>query len=92
MEALGLQKGTSGLVITTLYRNGPAHKAGVAPGDVLVGIDGKPASDAREVLLAISGHRPGDRIRLEVLREGKRLELQATAGERPASLPARGRR
>ena len=92
IEAFGLAKDTAGLVITTLYRNGPAHKAGVAPGDVLVAIDGKPASDAREVLLAISGHRPGDKIRLEVLREGKRLELPAIAGERPASLPARGRR
>ncbi len=92
IEAFGLAKDTTGLVISALYRNGPAHKAGLEPGDVLVAIDGKPASDAREVLLAISGHRPGDKIRLEVLREGKRLELQAIAGERPASLPARGRR
>ena len=91
IEAFGLEKGTVGLVITALYRNGPAHKSGVEPGDVLVAIDGKPASDAREVLLAISGHRPGDKIRLEVLREGKRLDLQATAGERPASLPNRRR-
>jgi serine protease DegS len=91
IKAFGLDKGTQGLVITTLFRNGPAHKAGVEPGDVLVAIDGKPAGDAREVLLAISGHRPGDKIRLEVLREGKRLELQAIAGERPASA-SRGRR
>jgi len=85
IEALGVKKGTEGLVITTLYRNGPAHKAGVEPGDVLVAIDGKKAADAREVLLAITAHKPGDKIRLELLRNGSPLTLQATAGVRPVS-------
>jgi Do/DeqQ family serine protease len=91
LEAFGLQKGTEGLVITTLYRNGPAHKAGVEPGDVLVAIDGKKTSDAREVLLAISSHKPGERIKLELMREGKPLVIEAIAGERPATQPRAGR-
>jgi Do/DeqQ family serine protease len=91
LEAFGLKKGTEGLVITTLYRNGPAHKAGVEPGDVLVAIDGKKAGDAREVLLAISSHKPGERIKLELMREGKPLTIEAIAGERPATQPRAGR-
>jgi len=90
LEAFALKKGTEGLVITTLYRNGPAHKAGVEPGDVLVSIDGKKTSDAREVLLAISAHKPGEKIRLELLRDGKPLALEAIAGERPQTRPGRG--
>jgi serine protease DegS len=92
LEAFGLKKGTEGLVITTLYRNGPAHKAGVEPGDVLVAIDGKKTGDAREVLLAISNHKPGERIKLELMREGKLLTIEAIAGERPATQPQAGRR
>jgi len=91
LEAFGLKKGTEGLVITTLYRNGPAHKAGIEPGDVLVAIDGKKASDAREVLMSISSHKPGERIKLDILREGKPLSIEAIAGERPATQPRAGR-
>jgi len=91
LEAFGLKKGTEGLVITTLYRNGPAHKAGIEPGDVLVAIDGKKAGDAREVLMAISSHKPGERIKLDILREGKPLTIEAIAGERPAAQPRTGR-
>ena len=91
LEAFGLQKGTQGLVITTLYRNGPAHKAGVEPGDVLVAINGAKIGDAREALMVISGHKPGSRLKLDVLRAGKPLALEAVAGERPAATPRAGR-
>ena len=91
-DAFGLKKNTQGLVITTLFQNGPAYKAGVRPGDVLVAIDGVKTGDAREVLLAISGHKPGARIKLELMRAGKPLTLEAIAGERPAVQPQRGRR
>jgi serine protease DegS len=90
LEAFGVKKGTEGLVVTTLYRNGPAHRAGVEPGDVLVGIDGKKTNDAREVLLAISSHKPGEKVRLDLLRDGTPLTLDAIAGERPQSRPGRG--
>jgi Do/DeqQ family serine protease len=91
LDAFGFKKGTEGLVITALYRNGPAHKAGVEPGDVLVAIDGKKIGDARETLLAISNHKPGERIRLDLIRDGKPLTIEATAAERPATQPRAGR-
>jgi len=91
LDTLGLKKGTQGLVITALFRNGPAHKAGVGLGDVLVAIDGVKTGDAREALLAISSHKPGTRLKLDVLRAGKPLTLDAIAGERPATQPRPGR-
>jgi len=90
LKALQLPENTEGLVITSLNRNGPAHKAGMEPGDVLVGIDGRKTGDAREVLMVISNHKPGDKIRLDLLREGKPVNIVAIAGERPA--PVRTRR
>jgi Do/DeqQ family serine protease len=91
LEAFGLKKGTEGLVITALYRDGPAHKAGVEPGDILVSIDGKKIGDARDVLLTISNHKPGEHIKLELLRDGKPLSVNAVAAERPATQPRAGR-
>ncbi len=87
--ALGLPPDRRGMVVTGLVRGGPAHRAGLRPGDVVVAIDGKPVREARAALAIIAGHRPGDRVRLEVLRDGQRLTLEATAIERPPSRAAR---
>ncbi len=75
---------TRGVVVVGVVRNGPAHRAGMQPGDVIVAIDGKKITEAREALLAISSRKPGNRVKLEVLRNGKSLTLEATAIERPA--------
>jgi S1-C subfamily serine protease len=75
---------THGVVVVGMVRGGPAHRAGMQPGDVIVAIDGKKIAEAREALIAISNRKPGDRVKLEVLRDGKTLTLEATAIERPA--------
>jgi serine protease DegS len=77
-------KDTAGVVVVGVVRGGPAHSAGLQPGDVLVAIDGSKIIEAREALLSISGHKPGSRVKMEVLRDGKPLVIEATAIERPA--------
>jgi serine protease DegS len=77
-------KDTTGVVVVGVVRGGPAHSAGLQPGDVLVAIDGRKITEAREALLTISGHKPGSRVKMEILREGKAMTLEATAIERPA--------
>ncbi len=79
---------TRGVVVVGVVRNGPAHRAGLQPGDVIVAIDGRKITEAREALLAISSRKPGSRVKLEVLRNGKSLTLEATAIERPARATA----
>ena len=74
----------NGVVVVGVVRGGPAHRAGLQPGDVIVSIDGKKITEAREALLAISSRKPGDQVKLQVLREGKHQTLVATAIERPA--------
>ena len=75
---------TQGVVVVGVVRGGPAHRAGLQPGDVIVAIDGEKITEARQALLAISSRKPGSRVKLEVLRNGKSLTLEATAIERPA--------
>jgi Do/DeqQ family serine protease len=75
---------TRGVVVVGVVRDGPAHRAGMQPGDVIVAIDGKKIAEAREALIAISNRKPGSHVKLEVLRDGKTLTLEATAIERPA--------
>ena len=77
-------KNTTGVVVVGVVRGGPAHNAGLQPGDVLIAIDGKKIIEAREALLIISSRKPGSRIKMEILREGKSIMLEATAIERPA--------
>ena len=89
-EALKLERGTTGLLVTALYREGPAHHAGMQPGDVLVSMDGKKTSDPRAVLMHISNRRPGEKILMELRREGKIISIQAVAGERPKPEGQRG--
>jgi serine protease DegS len=84
--ALDLDRDTQGLVVTEIVANAPAHRAGLRPGDVIHAIDGKKTVDAREILMAISNHKPGDRLTLGITREGRKMTLEAVAGERPEAL------
>jgi serine protease DegS len=74
---------TKGVIVSGVMRDGPSHKAGLQPGDVITAIDDKVINDASDALVAISSHRPGARVRLKIYREGKVLELTVTAIERP---------
>lgn len=85
-RTLDLDK-AQGIVVIGVLRNGPAHKAGVEPGDVIMSIDDIPVTGTHETLLAISRHRPGSKIRLGVIRDGKQTQIVATVIERPRERP-----
>jgi len=80
-------KTTDGVIVEGVLRDGPAHRAGLQPGDIIQSIDGKKIHEAQEALLVISSHKPGTQVKLEVLRNGKRLMLEAIAVERPQRPP-----
>jgi serine protease DegS len=81
--SLNLDPSTQGLVIAGLLRNGPAHQAGLQPGDVLIRINDQPVSSARETINLIAGLNPDTQASLDILRDGKPLELTATIRQRP---------
>lgn len=63
--------------VSQVPEGGAAAEAGVAPGDRIVAIDGKPIADATELKAAISGKNPGDRVQVDLLRGEEKLTLLA---------------
>ena len=59
---------------------GPAERAGLEPGDVIVAIDGKPVADSSELIVAIRSRSPGDTITLTVRRDGDEQSVKVTLG------------
>jgi serine protease DegQ len=75
--------GTTGALISGVLRNGPADKAGVKPGDVLLSVEGKPVHQAQSVLNTVSALPPGSNAKLALKRQGQDLELTVAVGKRP---------
>lgn len=74
---------TKGVLISGVLRNGPADKAGIKPGDILVAIDNKEIIDSSMMLDQISALVPGEAVTLKILRNKNKLELKANVGRRP---------
>lgn len=72
-----------GALIGSVTPGGPADKAGVRPGDLVTSFDGKPVKSLEELAQAISRKSVGDRVKIEVLRNGKKTTLDATLARRP---------
>jgi serine protease DegQ len=66
-----------------VVQGGPADKAGVKPGDVLVSVDNQSISDTTALLNAIAQLKPGAEVKMKVIRRGKPAELTVTIGKRP---------
>lgn len=81
-RSLGLLD-TRGVLVVGILRDGPAHQAGLQPGDVILTIDDKTIAEAADALLAISSRKPGSRIKLHITRNDIELDLEAVAIERP---------
>jgi serine protease DegQ len=72
-----------GAIIKGVLTDGPADKAGVKPGDVLVSIDGKPIADPQGVLNVVTTIAPGSAAKVKLKRKGQDLEVPVTIGRRP---------
>jgi serine protease DegQ len=72
-----------GALIAGVLRGGPADKAGVKPGDVLVEIEGKPVPDPATMLNLIAALPPGTGAKMKLKRQGKDVEANITVGRRP---------
>jgi serine protease DegQ len=81
-ETLKLPKVT-GTLITEVVNASPAAQAGIKPGDVLVGVEGKPVTDYSSTLNLISALKPGTTATLKVMREKKEFDVKVGVGKRP---------
>jgi serine protease Do len=87
-EAFGLER-AEGALVAVVEPGGAAGRAGVLPGDVIVGFAGNPVRSSAELLRSIAATEPGARVRIDVVRKGERLALQARLSESALAAPPR---
>ena len=85
-QGLGLSR-PNGVLISEVYRGGPADRAGLQPGDVVLAIDGRDVNDAQAMRFRIATRKLGETARLDVLRRSQRMALQIALSEAPENPP-----
>jgi len=75
-------KADVGVMVSKVEKNSPAEKAGLAVGDIITGIDGKAVSSSLGLTVAVRSKKKGDKVSLDVVRDGKTRHLAAVLGER----------
>ncbi len=86
-SSFGVQR-TRGALINEVVADGPAAKAGLRSGDILVDIEGREIREGRDLLRAILQYPVGKTISVSVLRDGQTKKLSVVTGERPDSREA----
>ncbi|MGV8898389.1 MAG: Do family serine endopeptidase [Burkholderiaceae bacterium] len=81
-ESFGLTT-KSGAIIAGVLRDGPADKAGIKPGDILIAIEDKPVTDTTEMLNLIAQLIPGNKTSFTISRRNQESVVQVTIGKRP---------
>ncbi len=76
-------KDTRGAIIAGVLKNGPADKAGIKPGDVLLGIEDKVVTDPQNMLTLVAGLQPGNTARLKLRRGQEEVDVKVLVGKRP---------
>ena len=79
-KALG-REDASGVLVTEVGEDTPAESAGIKPGDLIVGYNGKRVDDMQTLRLDISNTSPGKAVEFELIRNGKERSLDVVLGD-----------
>ena len=72
----------NGVLVQQVQPGGPAEKAGIKAGDIVIAIDGRTIKDGDDLVNEIASRRPGSTIRLGYVRDGKQADTIVTIGDR----------
>jgi S1-C subfamily serine protease len=84
LRRLAPGSGARGLIVVRVEMDGPAARAGLMLGDVLVALEGTALHDPGDVQAAIAGRRVGTAVTVSLVRAGALLEVPITLAERPS--------
>jgi serine protease Do len=89
-ESFGLER-PQGALVSSVEKGGPAEKAGLKPGDVILAVDGKKVERSAEVPPLVAAVKPGSKANLEIWRERSKRTVAVTVGELPSEQVASAR-
>lgn len=78
-------KSQTGALIGDVVPDGPAAKAGLKDGDVVLQFNGKQVQDSRQLQLAVAETKPGSKVPLEISRNGSTKTMEVTVGQLPGT-------
>jgi len=79
-EPLGLPR-AAGALVRSVEASGPAERAGIEVGDIILRFDGKPIEKSSDLPRIVGGTKPGSKVPVQVWRKGANRELQVTVAE-----------
>ena len=79
-QSFGLER-PQGALVSQVEPGGPAEKAGLKPGDVILSYNGKALAGSNELPALVANTKPGTKANIEVWRDGKKQQLALTVGE-----------
>ncbi len=82
LKALGAVDGKGVIVQQVRPQDGPADRAGLQPGDVIVGLKGRKIGEPADLYPLLSETAPGETVEVEYLRDGKKRTARLTVGDR----------
>ncbi len=86
--SLGLSR-PQGLVVTDVYANGPAARAGLRQGDVITAVDGQEINDQNGLNYRVGSRNPNDQVQVAILRDGRPQTLTARVQTLPGDADPR---
>jgi len=72
---------TSAVEVVSVEEHGPAHRAGLREGDLIVAVNGKGVASVDDIHRLLTGWSPGSRFTLTILRDGGRHQMDIVSGE-----------
>ncbi len=90
-QAFGFQAGTKGALVQNVVPRGPAAKAGVEAGDLIVSINGKAVDSPGTLTRTVALVPPGDKVDVTILRKGEKKNLSFKVAQRPEDESVVGR-
>jgi len=77
----------SGAIIAGVVRGGPADRAGIRPGDILLAVKGRKVGNTNDMMNLIAELPPGEQAPMTVMRKNRETTLAVTVGRRPRQAP-----
>jgi serine protease DegQ len=81
-DSFGLQQ-KAGAIVAGVLQGGPADKAGIKPGDVIVKVNGNDIADTTRLLNVIAQIKPGTAVKVQLWRKNREMDIDVAIGKRP---------